>query len=113
MSFSDLFVSQAMRDKADVLVANLVAVYPPRGKIKDAVTPKGVEAVLNKLYAEAGQFVAEKKLGIIRRAAFARTVQQALFAQGYPAEMVTQVTSALTMNALVGKQAKVSPTATK
>ena len=71
------------------------------------MTAKTVEKALDNLYLEAGRFAQEQKLGVLRRAAFAKVIQNELIGLGYPVGLVAKVVNALMVNALVGKPAQI------
>lgn len=103
MGLLRLLVSGAVQAKASALVAGFARVCPAPEKAPRNVTAKAVEKALDELYLEAGRFAREQKLGVLRRAAFAKLIQNELIGLGYPVDLVTKVVNALTVNALVGK----------
>lgn len=103
MSF---LVSTPVQTKVDALLAEFVVACPPPGKATRPVTSHAVEKALSGLCDETVRLVQERKLGVLRRAAFAKSLQKGLIGAGYPPEMVTKVINALTVSALIGHSAK-------
>jgi hypothetical protein len=101
-----LLASGAVQAKAGSLVAEFARVCPVPEKALRNVTSKVVEKALGDLYLEAGRFVQEQKLGVLRRAVFAKLIQNEMIGLGYPVDVVTKVVNALTVSALVGKPAQ-------
>lgn len=97
------FISTAtLKTKANELVQEFARACPPLPRSGTKVVPeKTVSRALGKLYAEAAAFSHERRLGIFGRARFAKALQNEVRQLGYPTELVTQIVSAVTLNALV------------
>jgi hypothetical protein len=105
MRFSSFFISSDMRDQATVFVTRFVKASSIQGRgqrVQDEA--RIADAMLSQLYSDVASFVAQRKLGAVRRAAFAFAIQQALLEQKFPQDVVAKITSALVMNALVRRR---------
>lgn len=66
------------------------------------VSEKKVQQALDALYRDAAAFAAEQRLGVLRRARFAKAFQDELAKRGYRGDLVAKITTALTTSALIG-----------
>ena len=103
MSF---LISKPVQARVDALLGEFALACPPPGKATKPITSQTVEKALSGLCGETARLVREQKLGVLRRAALAKSVQKGLIDAGYPLEMVTKIVNALTVSALVGKPAR-------
>lgn len=102
MGLTRFFITPAMREQATILVSMFLVTSSAQGKKKKgALEAQAVETSLKQLYVDVARYVAEQKLGLVRRAAFALAIQEALREQKLPPDVVSKVTSALVMNALI------------
>ncbi len=105
MGLARFFITQPMREQAVIFVAMFMADVASRNrKAKGKIEMPSVDASLNRLYGEVAAYIRQHKLGAVRRAAFAFAIQEALREQHLPAEVVSKVTSALVMNALIAQK---------
>ena len=74
---------------------------PPPGAKRKAQSKQKIDAALDSLYRDAAAYRREHRLGILGRARLAKAFQDELLARGYPVELVTKITSAITATALV------------
>ncbi|MEN9357963.1 MAG: hypothetical protein RL695_2134 [Pseudomonadota bacterium] len=102
MGLTRFFITPALREQAALLVAQFMVDAASRNKkAKGKIDAPAIDGSLNQLYAGVTGYVREQKLGALRRAAFALAIQDALREQKLPPEVVSKVTSALVMNALI------------
>jgi hypothetical protein len=95
--------SAALREQAAVLVGRFSAATAPskRAGRSRAASGSAIEAALKALYEEAADYSRERKLSVIGRARLARALQEELRRCGFPADLVSKVTGAVAVNALV------------
>ena len=93
--------SAVLRERAvqlvDVFARDIAA--PGKARRKAALESAANDA-LQVLFLGVADFCRVERLGVIGRARLARTLQDELRRRGFPAEMVSRVTSAVTINAL-------------
>ena len=109
MGLLDFLVSRASRTQVNALVGEFSLACPPPDKAFKPITSQIAERALNALCLETGKLVQEQRLGVLRRAALAKSVQSELIGLGYPVDMVTKIVNALTVTALVGKPQQSTP----
>lgn len=112
MGISRFLVSNKMQALANELVGKLLqtaTTSSKKNRSKPGVDSRDVESSLGQLYDEAIAVVTRQKMGALRRASFAFAIQQALLDRGFSDQIASKVTSALVMNALIGKQSPPSP----
>ena len=106
----NFLVSKSAQSRIDALIEEFVLACPPvssseslaKSKVVKSVTPQVVENALETFCSGASEYVCEQKLSILRRAAFARSVQKGLMSAGYSMDIVSRIINALTVSALVG-----------
>ncbi|MBI3523368.1 MAG: hypothetical protein HY066_02380 [Betaproteobacteria bacterium] len=101
MSFADLLLPGLAKARATEAVAAFVKTCPPPNRVATAISKGSAEKALASLYEGVSRLAHEHRFGIIRRACIAKFVQEEMLAEGYPVEMVSVVTHAITTNALV------------
>jgi len=94
--------SSALRTQAGDLVAAFVAACPV-AKLGGggAALEKRVAQALDELCAATAAYARAQRLGILGRARLAKALQEELRRRDYPADVVSRVTGAVTVNALV------------
>lgn len=100
------FVSNKTVDAfARELVADFARQCPLGQKpvMKGGAFEKKVDAVLSDLYRRAKTFRTENRLGVFKRARLAKAFQDELMNAGYPADVISKMTTALVASALTGK----------
>lgn len=101
MRLSRFLFSEMLEDKVQTLVKDFAVNCPPPSQAANRkMSEKSVQQALSQLYAQAKDVTAEHRMGVIRRALFAKAFQDELRQLGYPAELVSKITGALTINAL-------------
>ena len=91
-----------LRTEARQIVEAFVVSCPPPSKAgHKPVSEKNVARSLDALYRQAARLSQEKRLGIWGRARLARALQAELQGLGYPADLVSRVVGAVTVNSLV------------
>lgn len=96
------FSAQEIKETAAQIVGKFIQQCPPQSKVFGR---KGSETViggaLEAIYREASDFAKKRRLGVIGKARFAKAFQDELQRAGYTAELVSKVTTALTVKAFV------------
>ncbi len=95
--------TKSLRETARTLTNSFAEDCPPPRNQNPSkrVSEKKVAVALDRLYAQAADYIRERRLGVIGRARLAKAFQAEMQALGYPPELVGKLTSALTINALV------------
>jgi hypothetical protein len=93
-----LFVSSRVLNTAACELVKNFSKTCPVGKV---VPVNSVAAALDQLYANTGTLIQRHRWGIFARARLAKAVQRELQLLGYSPELVSRITSALIVNALV------------
>mgnify|MGYP001571714130 CR=1 FL=1 len=101
MNLADLLLPGLAKAQAAEAVADFVKTCPPPDRATQAISMGNAEKALASLYEGIKQVARENRFGIIRRASVAKFVQEEMLARGYPVEMVSIVTHAITTNALI------------
>lgn len=99
--FVRLLTNAPLIEAARSIVQDFSAICPPPSKASKSVSEKRVADALSVLYGAAANVATLHRLGVLRRAAFAKAIQSELFRLGYPSELVGKIVSALTIKALV------------
>lgn len=98
------FVSQlSLQSEARESLEAFAQVCPPSEKLKSrkAVPESLVAASLATLQKRIAQYAQARRLSFIGRARLAKALQNEMNRLGYPADLVSRVVSAVTVNALV------------
>ena len=93
--------SSTLREKTihlvDVFARDIAAPSKVRGK---GALETAADGAMQTLFRGVADFCREQRLGVIGRARLARTLQDELRRSGFPGEMVSKVTSAVSVNVL-------------
>jgi len=104
MGIRSIFLGSLYKDEAVRLVGGFASVCPPPERVgSKAPTDKMVAKALDHLSQQALDFSEEHRLGVINRARLAKAFQDEMLRTGYPADLVSRITSSLTFNALIRK----------
>ncbi|MBI5107586.1 MAG: hypothetical protein HZA62_02460 [Rhodocyclales bacterium] len=100
--------SAVLREKAVQLVAGFSRdIAAPAKASRKTASPESVaDGALQSLFRSVAEFCSEQRLSVIGRARLARTLQDELQRQGFPGDMVSKVTGAVTINALAAPERK-------
>jgi hypothetical protein len=101
MGFFALLSGKPLRERAASLVQSFSDSCPIAAAKRKAPSMREVERALEAIYRGAASFSREHRLGVVSRARFAKAVQEELLHRGYPADLVTKITSAVAAKALV------------
>lgn len=97
-----LFSSAALNSEVETIVGEFVKTCPPPVTVGRKPMPKAqIESSLQVLYAQVADCVQKRRLGILGRARLAKALQTEMQRYKYPDELVSQLVSAVTVNALV------------
>jgi gamma-glutamylcysteine synthetase len=99
--FYRFLYTSAIRACAQDMARDFANACPLPTTIKQKIPESRVDASIVSLIETARSFVVKERLGVIRRAALGKAFQEEIQALGYPDEIATKITSALTINALV------------
>lgn len=101
MRLSRFLFSKVLEGEVQSLVKDFAVNCPPPSQAGNRkVSEKLVQQALSQLYAQAKAVTTRYRMGVIRRALFAKVFQDELRQLGYPSELVSKITGALTINAL-------------
>lgn len=95
--------SKSLQVEASAAMEAFARVCPPPAKVikYQPVSEKKVAASLEALNQRIAQYSLNTHLSFIGRARLAKALQNEMNLQGYPADLVSRVVSAVTVNALV------------
>lgn len=103
MKLVGLFSAKRVDDYAKNLAREFSARCPlPTDRQRAQIPQSKIDSALGEIFGQAQVFRRENRLGIFKRARFAKTFQDELAGLGYAPELVTKVTTALVVNALSG-----------
>lgn len=104
MGIRSIFLGASYKDEAIRLVGGFATVCPPPERVgTKAPSDKMVAKALDDLSRQTLEFSDEHRLGVIGRARLAKAFQDEMLRMGYPADLVSRITSSLTFNALIKK----------
>lgn len=101
MGLLNYFGSKRLKDKAALLISDFALACPPAKVGAPVVSEAKVNRALEDLYRDAAAYVESERLGLLRRAQFAKVCQDELARRGYRGDLITKITTALATTALI------------